>query len=309
MSMQLQHDPFHTVLPNENPESMFSATDRTVNVALHEDKDEIIRQLQLQVDALTADNLLLREQLANTEKSIAMIAHELRGPLSPIITYAQMLSRHVCEPGSGQQSRQASGVSPCKPARSVSTQRATAIIIGQGQRLIRLISDLLDASRLSSERFSLVRKKFDIVTMVKECVEQLYPVAPYHTFIVDVPEIPIVGAWDSERLQQALGNLLDNAVKYSYENTAVTVRLWVTSNLVHVSVHNQGASIPAEEIGMLFRPYGRLPGTSDRHGSGLGLYVTRCIIEAHGGELRLETLPPEGQELKGTTFSFDLPLA
>ena len=303
MGMQLQHDSFHPILPGENPESLFSAT----NVAMHEDKDEIIRELRRQVDILTADNLLLQEQLANTEKSIAMIAHELRGPLSPIITYAQMLSRHLCESGGGEQSQDSAEVPP-KLLRRVSIQRATEIIISQGQRLMRLVSDLLDASRLSSERFSLVYKKFDIVTMVKECVEQLRPIAPYHTFSIDVPEMPILGAWDSERLQQALGNLLDNAIKYSYENTAITVRLWTTADFVHVSVHNQGASIPAEEIGMLFRPYGRLPGTSGRYGSGLGLYITRCIIEAHGGKLRLETLPAEAQEPTGTTFSFDLPL-
>jgi signal transduction histidine kinase len=134
------------------------------------------------------------------------------------------------------------------------------------------------------------------------------PVAPYHTFIVHVPNEQIVGNWDSGRLQQALGNLLDNAFKYSDEGTTITVRLWTTPGLIHVSVHNQGASIPSADIALLFRPFSRLSATSSRRGSGLGLHIAKSIVEAHGGSLRLEPHTEEAAEPKGTMFSFDLPL-
>ncbi len=120
-----------------------------------------------------------------------------------------------------------------------------------------------------------------------------------------MPDSAITGNWDSERLQQALGNLLDNAVKYSDEQTTVTVSIRTTGTLVHVSVHNRGTSIPLEQISQLFQPFVRLSATSERQGSGLGLYITRCIIEAHGGKLDIEPHTEEGQ---GTTFWFELPL-
>lgn len=130
------------------------------------------------------------------------------------------------------------------------------------------------------------------------------PVAPYHTFAVEVPDTSIVGQWDCDRLQQAVGNLLDNAIKYSDEETTITVRVWQAQDTVHVSVHNVGAIIPSSQTGQLFRPYSRLQTPSQHQGTGLGLYITKSIIEAHGGELRLETTSEE----QGTMFSFDLPL-
>jgi len=256
-----------------------------MQVQHEQSQEEIIQALHRQVEELTAANFVLQEQLARKEQFTAMIAHELRGPLTPIISYAEMVAR------------------PNQPRETI--QRRTSIIISQARRMDRLINDLLDASRLSSGQFTLARKLCDVVALAKEVVEQLSPVAPYHKFVVQAPDTPIVGNWDSCRLQQALGNLLDNATKYSDEDTTITVRIWNTRDAAHISIHNQGVSIPSADIGQLFRPYGRLQASSGRQGSGLGLYITKCIVEAHGGVLRLE---PPGTEDQGTTFSFDLPL-
>jgi signal transduction histidine kinase len=247
-------------------------------------QDEIIAALQRQVNELTADKLLLEEQLEQKEQFTAMIAHELAGPLTSIISYAQMLAR--------------------PNQREEMIQRGSIIIVGQARRLDRLVHDLLDVSRLSSGQFTLLRKSCDIAALSKEIVEQLRPVAPYHQFIVDTPDTPVIGNWDSMRLQQALGNLLDNAIKYSDPDTPITVRLKILPHAVQVSVHNLGASIPEGDAGLLFRPFVRLEGATDRQGSGLGLYITRCIIEAHGGVIDLPTAEDEG-----ITFSFELPLS
>jgi signal transduction histidine kinase len=261
--------------------------------------EETIQELQRQVDELTTANLLLQDQLARKEQFTAMIAHELRGPLSPIINYAQMLAR--------QTSRKRS-----TPEHSEPALRYTSIIISQARRLSRLVNDLLDASRLSSGQFTLMRETCDIVMLAREIIDQLTPVAPYHTLVLDAPNSPINGLWDAGRLQQALGNLLDNAIKYSDENSTVTVHIRATQESAHVSVHNQGTSIPSADTSLLFRPYMRLPAatTSMRQGSGLGLYITKSIIDAHGGTLRLEPRSEEanGPGSQGTTFSFDLPL-
>jgi signal transduction histidine kinase len=175
----------------------------------------------------------------------------------------------------------------------------------------RQINDLLDAGRFSSSQFSLIREPCDIVTLAKETVEQLRPVAPYHTIVLKIPETPLTGNWDSGRLQQTLGNLLDNAIKYSGEGTIITVTVSKVDNQARVSVNNQGISIPSTDIGLLFQPYTRLPSSQHQQGSGLGLFISKSIIEAHGGSLRLE---PKNEEtapeyMKGTTFTFELPLA
>lgn len=254
-------------------------------------QDELIEQLRRQVNELTAANVLLQEQLARREQFAAMIAHELRSPLTPIINYAQIVGR--------------------PNQRRETVERGVNIISSQAWRLSRLIGDLLDSSRLSTGQFTLTRGTCDVGVLVKEVVEQLRPVAPYHFFSVDVPDAPIVGNWDNDRLQQALGNLLDNAIKYSDEESTITVRAWQAQGKAHVSVHNEGVSIPAGDIDQLFRPFSRLPASGAQRstrGTGLGLYITKSIIEAHGGELRLERVKDHKDQSDGTTFSFDLPV-
>src|SRR3989442_3690641 len=205
-------------------------------------QDEVIDALRRQVEELTADNSLLTEQLARKEQFTAMIAHELRSPLTPIINYAQIVAR--------------------PNQRRETIERGTNIIISQAWRLSRLISDLLDSSRLSSGQFTLSCSPCDAVKLVKEVVEQLRPVAPYHRFAIETPETPMIGMWDYGRLQQALGNLLDNAIKYSPEETTILVQAWQTPGKAHISVHNEGEGIPLADIDQLFRPYRRLQGNS-----------------------------------------------
>lgn len=265
-------------------------------------QDRLIEELQQQIDQLTAENLLLKEQITRKEQFTAMIAHELRSPLAPIINYAQMLNRGLFAPKNNV-------AEPVKKSLS----RNTSIIISQAQKLARLVNDLLDASRLVSDQFTLICKPCDVVELGREVVEQLRPVAPYHSFVVDTSVQAINGYWDGGRLQQAIGNLLDNAIKYSDERSTITLRIQLLKPVfdqpakVKVSVHNQGVSIRTEDMQHLFRPFGRLEATREiRQGSGLGLYITKSIIEAHDGKLWLEEATPGGQS--GTTFTFELPI-
>ena len=248
-------------------------------------QDEVVTALQKQIEELTENNLQLKEQLARKEQFTAMIAHELRSPLTPIINYAHIVARIN--------------------QRQETIERGTNIIISQAWRLSRLVSDLLDSSRLTSGQFTLTCNPCDAVKLVKETVEQLRPIAPYHKFVIDVPDSPITGNWDYDRLQQALGNLIDNAIKYSPEESTITTRALLLPGKVSISVHNKGPSIPFAEVDQLFRPYSRLATSSRQKGSGLGLYIVKSIIDAHGGSLQLE---PPAEDQQGTTFTFDLPL-
>jgi signal transduction histidine kinase len=279
-------------------------------------QEEIIRDLQRQVSELTEANRLLQDQLARREQFIAMIAHDLRSPLAPIISYAQMLARHTCELPNKKDGAAPGAPVQAQTQRTAGTknaqiQRQTSIIVSQARRMSRLVNDLLDVSRLSTGQFALVREECDIVALAREMVEQLRPVAPYHTLMVHAPKIEIKGNWDGIRLQQALGNLLDNAIKYSDEHTTISVNIRRTAGRVIVSVHNEGAGIPSTHISKLFHPYTRLTTLAGREGSGLGLYITKSIIDAHGGSLRLEPNNDDisdGGRHSGTTFTFELPL-
>jgi len=254
-------------------------------------QENSIRNLQNQVNELTTARLLLEEEvaqlkseLAQKERFAAMIAHELRSPLTPIINYAQIIAR----PNS----------------RRESVERGSQIIVSQAWRLARLAKDLLDVSRLSTGQFTLKREACNLTKVIRELVEQAKPVAPFHKFKVDLPSEPLFGHWDGDRLQQAVGNLLDNAIKYSDDETTITVKVWQIGKFARVSVHNVGTSIPKAQIDQLFRPFSRLQTAVPQDGTGLGLFISRTIVEAHGGSIRLEDLP-EGQ---GTTFVFELPL-
>lgn len=256
-----------------------------------------------QVEQLTTENNSLKEQIVRKEQFIAMIAHDLLSPLTPIINYARIIVRQL-------------GGQPSPPIR-----RSAEIIISQSQRMVRLVNDLRDSSHIESNRFSLRLARCDIVALVRETADQLRPIAPHHRIELDVPDTLIKGRYDRDRLQQVLGNLLDNAIKYSDTETVITIRVWTTPDTVHVSVHNVGLGIPPEEISMLFRPFVRLPGVGQKQGSGLGLYISHSIIQAHHGTLRLipdaELVEEEDGQAniegmkegqKGITFCFTLPL-
>src|SRR5256885_7559813 len=143
-----------------------------MQVEQEQSQDEVIAALQRQIDELTENNLLLKEQLARKEQFTAMIAHELRSPLTPIINYAQIVAR--------------------PNQRRETIERGTNIIISQAWRLSRLVSDLLDSSRLTSGQFTLACSPCNVIKLVKETVEQIRPIAPYHKFIIDVPDSPII---------------------------------------------------------------------------------------------------------------------
>ena len=296
--MQVQHEP----VSSAEVESLLNQIERltTENRSLKERLDQSIL-IQEKAEQLASENSSLKEQIIHKEQFMAMIAHDLLGPLTSIINYAKIVLRLL-------------GGNP-----NLSIRRRMEIIISQSQRMTRLINDLRDSSHIESNKFSLRLALCDIVELVRETADQLRPIAPHHRIELDISDTVITGMYDRERLQQVLGNLLDNAIKYSDTETIITIRIWTTPNTVNVSVHNQGPGIPSQEVSMLFLPFVRLSGVGQRKGSGLGLYISHSIIQAHHGTLRLVShLEHDGDESvhvsgtkddqKGVTFCFTLPL-
>lgn len=255
-------------------------------------QEKVILQLQDEVNELHDTRLKLEAEVARLtseleqrERLAAMIAHDMRGPLTPIIHYAKSIVR--------------------PNQKRAAIERGSQIIVSLGWRLARMTKDLLDVSHLSSGQLTIRKSACDLNQVVRDAVEQICPIAPQHHFEVVLPCGPLVGNWDGDRLQQIVGNLLDNAVKYSNEETTVTIQAVKEGDSARLSVHNEGMGIPEEQMKQLFQAYSRLPAALPKDGTGLGLFITRSIVEAHGGKLMLEKLPA-GQ---GTTFSFELPLA
>ena len=217
---------------------------------------------------------------------IANVSHELRTPLHSIRGFAKLLIEDkVTEP-------------------EVRMEFLT-IIDDQSENLEKLINNLLDASRIESGRFKIQKHRLLIKDVISGVVESFYTIAGEKgiTINTDIPEtLPEVEA-DGERLKQVLNNLLSNAIKFNNGSSSVTVTGEAKDGELIVRVTDQGIGVPEDAMPHLFERFYRARDTAMVGGSGLGLYVSRQIIEAHGGHIWAES--KAGQ---GSTFSFALPL-
>jgi signal transduction histidine kinase len=249
---------------------------------------EATSALQQKIDELAQAKADLEETQQQQNLFLAMVAHELMNPATAIIGYAQY---------AGQPNQ--------KPERIIGS---ISSIVSQGERLKRLIRDLQDISRLATGQFELKRAASDLAPLVNGLIEQFRSTHASHRFTLITPEgaASFQGDYDRDRIEQAISNLLDNAVKYSDPDTTVTLRLWTEDAWDCVSVHDEGMGITPESQTHLFKPFGRLEPARSRKikGTGLGLYITKGIIEAHNGHLLIES--GEGTNT-GATFTLKFP--
>jgi signal transduction histidine kinase len=257
------------------------------NQELRHQVDEATQALQRKVEELAQAKQTLEEAHQQQSLFLAMVAHELMNPVTSIIAYAQYAGR----PNQ-------------KPERVAGS---TASIVSQGERLKRLIRDLQDVSRLATGQFELKRAPCDLIVLTKEAVEHFRSRHTNHQFVFHPPaEDTFPGSYDRDRLLQAITNLLDNAVKYSDPQTTITIQLWAEGGDEHLSISDEGIGISPEQRALLFQPFARLEPARTRKikGTGLGLYITKGIIEAHNGRLLIETGAGNGT---GTTFTLSFP--
>lgn len=216
---------------------------------------------------------------------ISVISHELKTPLALITGYAETLDRHDIRWDSD------------------TVHECLAVIRDESKRLNRLIEDLLDAARIEAGALKLRMSYVRLNQLVATTVDALRPLEPDHTFELDFPtDLPAVRG-DPERLRQVVRNLLNNAVKYSPGGGVIRVGGHVERNQVHVFVADEGPGIPANEQDLLFERFARGSAARDSSGTGLGLYLSKAIIDAHGGAIWVESALGQG-----ATFHFALPL-
>jgi signal transduction histidine kinase len=171
--------------------------------------------------------------------------------------------------------------------------------------LQRMIQDLLDASRIETRRLALDRRVVNLTALVSNVVERGSKLTQDHVVSVTICALipPICG--DPIRIEQVITNLLTNAARYGEPRSDIDVLLGVAHNAVKVGVRNRGPGIPPEEIPNLFNRFVRSRRAQERtrEGLGLGLYIAKGLVEAHGGYIWVESTPGET-----TTFWFTLPI-
>jgi PAS domain S-box-containing protein len=217
------------------------------------------------------------------EQWTSVVAHDLRQPVSVISTHAQLVDLRKPE--------------------DEQVKKAINIIGAAARRLDRMIHDLLDLERLEASKLSLERRPLEIETLVRAAADNAATVTKDRRVLVSVHgKMPTVSV-DQDRIHQVLDNLLTNAVRYGDPDTDVTVDIEGTPDGVAVSVTNRGPGIAPELMPALFRRFGRqATGTVKRESLGLGLYIAKGLVEAHGGNIEVTSVPGAT-----TTFRFTLP--
>ncbi len=232
------------------------------------------------------------EQLKDEFISIA--AHELRTPLSILTGFVQTLLNQTAR-GKGPQ------LAEWQQQSLQGIDLATA-------RLVDLAEDLLDVTRVQAGRLELQREPTDLVALARRVLARRQLTTQQHTLTLETALAHLVVQADPRRIEQVLSNLIGNAIKYSPEGGAieVTIRVDEETREALLSVRDQGIGIPLHERAQVFRRFARASNAQAYgiRGAGLGLYLCRELVEAHGGRIWLE--PVEGQ---GSTFFVALPLS
>ncbi len=241
----------------------------------------------VEVLIVVADITALKEIDRAKDEFISVAAHELRNPLAGLRGYTQILLRRAREKGYDEE-----------------TIRILTAVDEQAERLTSLTGRLLDVSRLAMGRFAIARQPTDLVALARQVQQNLQLTTTRHQITLQSRPDQIVGEWDESALRQVLTNLVGNAIAYA-PGGEVAIRLFLEDGQADAFVSDQGPGIAPEDIPHIFerfRRVARLPGVRPA-GLGLGLYLSRGIVEAHGGRIGVVS-----QVGAGSTFWFSLPL-
>ena len=244
-------------------------------------------ELQARNQELKAANAELRELDRLKSEFVSMVSHELRAPLTNINGSVELLLQ-------------------APDLRDASSRQLLGIIGDQSARLTRLVRGILNVSRIEAGKLKLSRKAVDLAGLIQKVVSNCVPPSTTHPVQLAIAaDLPAVRA-DADRVEEILLNLIDNAIKYSPEGGAITISAAPGPDQrdVTVTVADHGIGIPQRQLTRIFEKFYRLDQRDARetYGYGLGLYISKRLIEAHGGRIWAES-----QEGVGSTFRFSLP--
>jgi signal transduction histidine kinase len=239
------------------------------------------------IDEALADSVARYGAIVERAKTmfLAILGHDLRTPLSAVLAAANGLLLAEDEDNR--------------------TLKTAALILRSGTRMSQLVSDLIDFTRTRlGDGLPLVRRPMDLGLAAQEATEETQAVYSEHTMRF-VRSGDLRGTWDEGRIKQALTNLIENAAEHATPNTPVTISANGDGDHVVLTVHNHGTPVPEPDRARIFEPLVQVAETSSPVISthmGLGLYIVRQIVQAHGGTVDLDST-----ESAGTTFVMNLP--
>jgi signal transduction histidine kinase len=225
--------------------------------------------------------------VATRDELLAIVSHDLRNPLSVIVTGAAVLQRTTVEGTDGER-----------------VQRSARAILRSADRMNRLIADLLDLARIQAGQLAVEQKTQDAEGMVREGVEMLRPLAAEMDLKLDGIASPgLQVRCDRGRVLQILSNLVGNALKFTPKGGSISIEAHGAGHEARFFVRDTGQGISEEELPRIFDRFWQAQ-RKNRTGIGLGLTIAKGLVEAHGGHLWVES-----EIGAGTTFFFTLPIA
>jgi two-component system, OmpR family, phosphate regulon sensor histidine kinase PhoR len=226
----------------------------------------------------------VRELQGERETLMQMVSHDLRTPLTVILGHGALLRRGA-------------------PDGETVRRRADAIVASAG-RMQRLIQDMVDATRLDAGHLELRLEPVDLPVFLLTWKDRLAGALAVDRVTIAVPEaVPLVLA-DPSRLEQVVANLVTNALKYSAPGSEVVLRVEAVPGAVSFSVADRGPGIASQDLPRVFDRYYRGTGSASGDGLGLGLFITRKLVEAHGWQVRVESAVGQG-----SVFTVIMPVA
>ncbi|MAM88745.1 MAG: hybrid sensor histidine kinase/response regulator [unclassified Hahellaceae] len=250
-------------------------------------RPQSVRGVTLDVTERVQAEEELREADRRKDEFLAMLAHELRNPLAPISSAAQLMKMVKLD--------------------EARLKQTSEIITRQIGHMTGLVDDLIDVSRVTRGLVTTAREPLDMKRIISDAVEQISPLieSKRHHLILDLPAKPARVLGDQKRLVQVITNILNNAAKYTPAGGNITLQMEVEAEHVAVSVKDDGIGISAELLPRIFELFSQAERTSDRSqgGLGVGLALVRSLVDLHGGQV----LASSDGHGKGSRFVVCLP--
>lgn len=232
---------------------------------------------------LTKDALVTRDQF------LAVVSHDLKNPLGTISLSAGLMRRNITR-------------GPINPERLL---HLIEMVERNAGNMDRMINDLLDVERMAHGKLVVTKKKQDVNSILLDCRELFAVTVASRDFKMTLGEdrTPVFANVDRDRILQVLSNLIGNALKFSPKGSSIELSVSQGNGTVKISVKDDGPGIAEDKKVKIFERFSQLE-SSDRRGLGLGLFISKWIVEAHGGRIDVQSVVGEGSD-----FSFTLPMA
>jgi signal transduction histidine kinase len=258
------------------------------------DKNLLRERERTDFEALLSSNLLMSEVLLHKETKaaltsrdefLAIVSHDLRNPIGTIFSYSELLLGDF-------------------PRTEDKIKKWVEVIKRNAQTSLRLISDILDMERFAEGKLQLEFAMYSIDELIKETIESFSHAASERKISLRSVRSKTnkLITCDRDRIAQVLGNLIGNAIKFTPQNGLITVETYEGEHELQVSVSDNGIGIADDQKKRIFERYAQIE-NKDRRGLGLGLYISKMLVEAHHGQLRVASI-----QGKGTRFTFTIPL-